>query len=650
MIVRFLLFLFAMMTSAVAYTDEQSALSLAFDELGVFEEEKRLLQGNLYFSYLNGDYDRALYYLEAWRAQKPDTVNQGDAEVIGASIYLALGLEEQAYALYESFTESSEEQDAQASGNAWYFLAQRYLQQGKFDNALICSIKAQNRELNQPLSSEYQQETLQIQASALANLDRIEEAQQVIDNMKRKSLWQGYAQYNLIVAQIRNRQAINELQELVGLAVFDMPSTDEGDQLQDRIYLVAAIDAMDRGRIELSNKYFEKIRLDGPFASPALLHYGWNLFNDGRYVEAVQPWLTLRNLQNSQSTESIEALLAMSHTMEQLYALNQAVRAYEDVEGRLSRAIDDVAKFQADTAPLKAWLAAWQKDNAQQPWGWNRHQLSDIHGEANDQSVSKYVHALLAQDDFYMGLERYYDLAKIKSDLQAQYANLVLWEQAVLARKDMLQNIRAAEKLTRIQEVQERNIRQGLKFNSEYYQEEKQPFGFASQQQEQELQSLAHIVKLILAIEQQNPDLDLADYKERWRRIYGLKVWPIAVEFPQRQYDTETEYQDFRDLMDVVQNKIEYTRSSISWSAETWLGVESRIVSEKANIETMITQLDELIEQQQADLMRDIQAYLKTLETRYLVYLAQSRLALARLYDDAIQRDALNEPEKGGQR
>lgn len=634
---RFSLFLFLSLTFAFARADRIE--DTEFDNLGIsVEEEIRVLRGNLYFSYLKGDYEKTLIYIQEWENKKISD-DLDEVEIIKSSVYLALGMEEQALDAYHEAANAK----VTASGNAWYFLARRFLYYGEFGLAEECAINALSENLTQLIEPQNKQEALQIWVTSLANQGKIADAIKIIKDMKRKTIWMGYARYNLIVAMIENNFDSRHLEELVAIAIHDMPDTLEGEQLRDRILLVAAIDATNRTKYKLANKYFQSISLDSIFVSPALLHYGWSLFYEGKFVDAAQPWLTLRHQQEKQSLEAIEALMAVSHTMEQLYALNQAIRAYDDVEKRLKQAIEEIEQVRSDSEYLIGWLIEWQEENKMQPWGWNRHLLPDI----KDDQITKYIYPLLSRDDFSQHLERLYDFYKIKTELTDDVNQLSLWQSTVAERSIMLAELNAEQRMSDFKVKQESIIRSGLKINVQLFDDTDDRFSFATPGEKEKIARLEKIVDLIIYIQSLQPEhQQLGTYKERWRQSYGLTLWNVYMNAPQRKFNLDRDYKAMRDQIDRVQQKMEYTASSIAWSGETWLGVETRIIETQSKLADLLLNVEREQSLEEEYLLVNIQEYMEDLQQRYLIYLAQVRLALARLYDDAISREPVGAVNK----
>ena len=371
-------------------------LDFELEELGVNDgAELRVLRGNFYYSYLIGDYYRTLYYLERWQtlAGMEDTPEL-EAEVMRAAVYLALGLETEAeQTFYKVF-----QQGGSASGDAWYFLAQRLFGAGLYERAELSARNALSAEPK--VSSQNDQETRYLLSSSISQQDRIEEAEAALDGMRDKSIWTGYARYNLVLAMTRQNYKSQVLERVVDESIYYLPKTDEGTALRDRTLLISGIAAMERDKHKLANQYFREITLESVFSAPALLHYGWNLLAQWKYEDAIQPWRILQHTYDEYHPAVIESLLAVPHTLELVDAVNQSVLAYERIEDTLSVMVDEL-KAVNQTEGIKSWLGEWRANNAVQDWGWQRQALTDL----QDSEITRFTQGLLDDDLFVRELE-----------------------------------------------------------------------------------------------------------------------------------------------------------------------------------------------------------------------------------------------------
>jgi len=611
--------------------DPGADIEIDLDELGVSDDaESRLLRGNFYYSYLVGDYYRTLYYLKRWQTligseQTPET----EAEVMRAAVYLSLGLEDQAEAIfYQVFSEGGT-----ASGDAWYFLAQRLFSGGYYERA---EQSARNALSAVPaLSGRHQQELRYLLVSSISEQDRIEEATAAMAGLRDKNIWTGYARYNLILAMIRQNFNSRDLEAMIDEAIYYLPENEEGTALRDRILLIAGIAAMEREKHVMANRYFSDITLESVFTPPALLHYGWNLLAQWRYEDAIQPWRILQQLYDEYNPAVVESYLAVPHTLELIDAVNQSVLAYERVEESLSVMVQELRGINEQES-LGNWLAAWREDNSAQNWGWQRQTLTDL----PDSRVTHFAQALLNNEIFNEELARLHDLDRIRADLAKAYADLGLWENVLIERRQKLADLGGEELLDRLEDRQMDVLRSILAVQDRLLDEDETVFSYASRSDEARIERLRNVVPAVTHLQKiGTPTRDLAPYKERWRRMRGLQLWSIYEAQPQRKWDTERDHMILRSETDTLFRQLESTRTSLAWADSSWRGFPERVQVLKSRIAAADERVGQLQQAQEELLTEMARDHLTELDERLTLYLAQARLALARLYDDSLQQE-----------
>ena len=612
------------------------ALDIDLDELGVSDDaEERLLRGNFYFSYLTGDYYRTLYYLRQWKQLiGSEGTPETEAEVMRAAVYLSLGLEDQAEDLfYQVFNPG-----AGASGDAWYFLAQRLFSAGYYARA---EQAARNALAATPvMSSRFQQELRYLLVSSISEQDRIEEAVAAMQGMRDASIWTGYARYNLILAMQRQNYRSRDIESTVDEAIYYLPEDEEGTALRDRILLISGIAAMERDKLVMANRYFSDVTLESVFTPPALLHYGWNLLAQWRYEDAIQPWRILQQLYDEYHPAVVESYLAVPHTLELVDAVNQSVLAYERVEDRLSVMVDELKQLnQRDS--LGAWLGEWRDENQQEDWGWQRQKLTDL----PQSQVTRFAQGLLKEETFNQELARLHDLDRIRADLAKAQYQLGLWQDVLEQRRANLEALGGEALLDELEARQMDVLRDILAVQDRLLDEDETVFSFASKADEVRISRLHNVVPAVTTLQKiGTPTRDLAPYKERWRRMRGLQLWSIYEAQPQRKWDTERDHMILRSDTDKLFRQLENTRTSLIWADSYWQGFPERVQQLKTRIvefDVIVADLQQEQESVLTDMARD---YLTELDERLTLYLAQARLALARLYDDSLQQEFGSEP------
>jgi tetratricopeptide (TPR) repeat protein len=613
-------------------------LDFELEELGVNDgAELRVLRSNFYYSYLIGDYYLTLYYLERWQtlAGMEDTPEL-EAEVMRAAVYLALGLETEAeQTFYQVF-----QQGGSASGDAWYFLAQRLFGAGLYKRAELSARNALSAEPK--VSSQNDQETRYLLSSSISQQDRIEEAEAALDGMRDKSIWTGYARYNLILAMTRQNYKSQVLERVVDESIYYLPKTDEGMALRDRTLLISGIAAMERDKHKLANQYFREITLESVFSAPALLHYGWNLLAEWKYEDAIQPWRILQHMYDEYHPAVIESFLAVPHTLELVDAVNQSVLAYERIEDTLSVMVDEL-KAVNQAEGIKSWLGEWRANNAVQDWGWQRQALTDL----QDSEITRFTQGLLDDDLFVRELETFHDLDRIYADLLKFKRDLALWADILVQRRERLEAIGGDALLDSLEERQMDVLRATLAVQDRLLDEEETVFSYASRADKVRVERLRNVVPAVTYLQKVGtPTRNLNPYKERWRRMRGLQLWAIYEAQPQRQWDTQRDHIIVRAETDKLFAQLENTRTSLIWADSSWKGFPERVNAAQMTVDTALEQVEALQQRQETVLMEITQSYLTELDERLTLYLAQSRLALARLYDDSLQNEMSIDMEK----
>ena len=201
--------------------ETQEELPAVLDNLGLSaEDEISLLRGNFLFTYLTHDYYRTLFFLDELNTLRGES--DSEAEVMRAAVYLALGLEKDADRIFHEVLDAG----GQASGDAWYFLAKRWMKLGEMEKAEQAARLSVDSAT--PVRRSFDPEIRMILVSSIAAQNRVGDAQAALAGLPDDDIWAGYAKYNLILAMIRTNYHSPALEAMVKEAVYHMPMTDEG--------------------------------------------------------------------------------------------------------------------------------------------------------------------------------------------------------------------------------------------------------------------------------------------------------------------------------------------------------------------------------------------------------------------------------------
>ena len=225
---------------------------------------------------------------------------------------------------------------------------------------------------------------------------------------------------------------------------------------------------------------------------------------------------------------------------------------------------------------------------------------------------------------------------------------LALWDEVLVVRRQHLENLGGDALLDQMEERQMDVLRKVLAVQDKLLDEDETVFSYASESDKVRIERLRNVVGYVTSLQKiGTPTRDLAPYKERWRRMRGIQLWDIYEEQPQRKWDTERDHMKLRSETDSLFAQLEHTRTSLQWAESSWRGFPEQVQNIQARI-SATQALISTIQLQQADVLKQYASeYMDDLDRRLTLYLSQARLALARLYDDSLQKHVVENPEVG---
>src|ERR1700682_1613652 len=221
--------------------------------------------------------------------------------------------------------------------------------------------------------------------------------------------WMAYARFNLGVALVRAGRLPEADPILTAVGTLQTDS-EELLTMRDKGRLALASASLQAARAARARVPLERVRLDGPYSSRALLGDGWARAALGDYRAALVPWLELhqRNLLDAAVQESY---LAVPYAYGKLNAAAQSAEFYETALKSFASESDnlDSAVARIHDGHMLDDLLATDKD-ARYGWIWQLKTLPDA-------PQSRYLYTLLADNDFQEGLKNYRDLKFLQHGL-----------------------------------------------------------------------------------------------------------------------------------------------------------------------------------------------------------------------------------------
>jgi outer membrane protein assembly factor BamD (BamD/ComL family) len=315
-----------------------AALSTALAGPGQRVDDARY--GEVLFQFYQEDYFTAISHLLAARSQGRLTHDWFEAELLLGGLKLSYGLTDSAEKIFQRLL--AQQTTPSVRDHAWYYLAQLAFQKGRLDQAAHALARI-SEELPPELAGKRQL------LSALVQMQQGDYAGAV----KALSPWRGvpeaevYGRYNLGIALIRSgetRRGVGQLQHITRVRA----DTEAARALRDKANVAIGQALLQEEQPAQARRALDRVRLQGPSSSMALLGAGWAEMVAGDHQAALVPWTELRSRPIADPAVQ-EAMLAAPYALLKLQARDQAADMYrvgtellEAEAGRIDAAMKDI--------------------------------------------------------------------------------------------------------------------------------------------------------------------------------------------------------------------------------------------------------------------------------------------------------------------
>lgn len=585
------------------------------------QEILRLKKGEYYFYYLTEDYPSALALLEPLREHQ--SLGQ-EFDIMQADMLLALGLHAEAQRIFEQI------QPVPSSPQSWFYLARRWFELGEFYNVLHSAEQIDALSLK----AEFQTELQFMMASSYMELGEHIKAQKIIEGMPRSAIWTGYARHNYIIAMMGGNTSGRSLKLLIEDAIFYLPETPEAKDLRDRIHLISAIHFVENGENQSALKHLKLISLEGPYTPAALLQYGWVNFEQGNYQRALQPWRELQTRFNLFDPDVMESMLGIPQVFELMKSYTQAIKSYESIEKRLvaMKQFVSTTKTKLETA---AWLDSWISVQTDPRWGWH----SQLNSTLPFSDESGLLHQLLSEDLIVNGLYEYRDLVMLAQYVEDKEQDLLLWQAMLVQRKSEALNRDLNPQFNRAQRIILESEKAYAELLTMLNDSDNDVSVLATRKQQGSLKKLTQAslnLEQLMTLNSATRNVDL--YQQRWARINGVLLWQVNEMKPSVQWQLQRDVINSKRYIAQAENQLLETRLADKWSGSSWQGLTVRLNDALQKTSSVKESIEKEKIESKNRLIAKAQQFLSLQEQRITDYLARSRLSIARLYDEALQR------------
>src|SRR5277367_6693254 len=578
---------------------------------------KDLHYGDVLFYFYQDDYFQSITRLLAARQLGRIPHTEGEAELLLGGLYLSLGQHVEAGKIFESLLKQNRSEAVR--NRAWFYLGKVWYQRGYLEES-----ERALRQVSDKIDPRINAERYMLLAQLMMRQGRYDDAIAALSNWHGAPDWTAYAQFNLGVALVR-RERLTEAARYLDRVGTMQTRSPELLALKDKANLALGFALLQAQRAAEAKPILQRVRLEGPYSSKALLGVGWADAGLGEFKRALVPWLTLRKRSLLDSAVQ-ESFLTVPYAYSQLSAMGQAADYYssaiESFDAELKHIDDSIAEIRGGHL-LDRLLDDDKKDTL--TWYW---QLTTLPNAPE----SRYLYQLLASNEFQEGLKNY-------RELNYMSRNLDNWRDDVSAYDDMLDTRQAAydQRVPKADAVLAATDLGGLTqkrvdFESRINEIEKSN-DVAALGTPEEQQTWARLKRIEDYLKAHPDDPDLAEMREKHRLMKGVMYWRLSESFKARLWNERRSVKELEGILKETQKRAVLVRQAREGTPLATGGYESRVSDVRGRIDELRQRLADLADKQNRFLqmlaIRELEGQKQRIET----YQVQARYELASIYD-----------------
>jgi hypothetical protein len=584
-----------------------------------------LYYGDVLFYFYQGSELEALTRLEAYTHWQRMPHNEADAQLLAGGLYLSLGMHNEAGRRFEALL--TDRIPPLLRNRAWYYLARIWYDRGYYDRAELALGRIQGT-----LPPEQEAERMHLLINVLMRQQRFDEVIARSQQWQGAPDWMAYTRFNLGVALVRAGRLADADPMLSAVGTLNTRN-DEMLNLRDKANLALGFAYLQAGQNTQALVPLERVRLDGPYSSRALLGDGWAHAQLGDFRAALRPWLALhdRSLLDAAVQESF---LAVPFAYSKLDANGQAADFYESALKSFTSESDalDTAIDHIHAGNILDELLGEDKQG-RHGWFWQLQAPPDV-------PESRYLYAILADNDFQEGLKNYRDLAFMRTSLES-------WDDSMEAFAAMIDTRERAyaERLPRTDALLATDAPAHLRaaraevesrLNAVETDDDVAALGTPTEREQ-----WARVTRLGEQLEALPPSLEREATADKLRLIKGALYWRLDSQFKARSYAQRHALHE----VDVALNELQNRWARVQRARATVPSNNGEFAARIAGLSARIQALRERLaqgSQQQGEFLEGLAvSELQAQKDRLAAYAVQARFQLADIYDRANDQGAV---------
>ena len=592
-------------------------------------EVKDLHYGDVLFYFYQDDYfDSITRLLAAQQLERlPNT--EGEAELLLGGLYLSLGEHVEAGKIFEQLLNSNVSEAVR--NRAWFFLGKVWYQRGYLQES-----ERALHQVSDKIQPRISAERYMLLAQLMLREQRYDDAIAALSSWHGPRDWTAYAQFNLGVALVRVGrlpEAISHLDEVGRMET----KSEELLALRDKANLALGFALLQAQRAADARPILERVRLDGPYSSKALLGVGWAESALGEFKHALVPWLALRK-RNLLDSAVQELYLTVPYAYNQLGATGQAAEFYnsaiDSFDAELQRIDDSIEQIRS--GHLLDRLLNDDKKTAL-TWYWQLKTLPDA-------PESRYLYQLLASNEFQEGLKNYRELGFMRQNIDG-------WRDDLSAFNDMLDTRQTAYDqrapkadavmaATDLDAMTKRRVDFESRINAIEHSDDVAALGTPEEQQ-----NWARLKRVddYLAAHPDDPDLD--DMRDKLRLLKGVMYWRLSESFKARLWNERRSVKELEASLVETQKRAVLVKQAREGMPSNTGGFAGRVSAVEARMDQLQQGLA-ILSEKQANYLQDIAIReLEAQKQRIEIYQIQARYELAAIYDKTTDKASSPTPK-----
>ena len=512
--------------------------------------------------------------------------------------------------------------DEAVRNDAAYRLARIHFQKGQLEDALHALERIQGR-----VPEQIRDDVEFLRANVYMGLARHADAVAVLRRLQGAESLNGFAEYNLGIALLENGRRQDALEQLERAG--QVESADEPVlAIRDKSNLVLGTLLVESEQFSEAQRFFDRVRLEGPFSNTALLASGWAAATGEDFERAVVPWSLLAERDATDAAVQ-EARLALPYAYGQLDVHGRAALIYGTT---LESFGGELQKLDASIASIREgkFLTALVREEIKQDTDWVIRLRS-----LPESPETYYLMELSASHDFQTALQNYLDLEDLRRKLASWLVNFDAFDDMIGLRSeyygpvllDVDAEFRELDSRMRLRLEQHRLLDERL----QHMLVAPQPEFLATADERLTAERLAELASRLEGVDTSEAEV----LRQRIRRLQGLLTFALRTEYHERLGEFARHLEELAEAIQVLSTQYEAFVRTRQAAVHSYEGYETPISRLRRRVGDALDEVNMLMARQghllEIVAIDELTARRERLET----YQDQARYALADSYDRA---------------